>query len=164
MPFEVLRDENSRYLLEKFSIQYQFSTSLLLNVGYPSKAVGVLAFAPFSDNEFQSENFSFDKLPASQTEVSDLNGKIFTDSTATKSNFFLTANRYDIIHLATHANIDNEKPLESYIAFYPLSDQNNEYLLYARNNIMEFNRKECTCHKKEEDVSSYASGIASVIQ
>ena len=54
------------------------------------------------------------------------------DSSATKFNFLLNASQYSIIHLATHASINNDDPLLSYIAFYPLPENNSpDFLLYA---------------------------------
>ena len=134
LPFEVLIDENRKYLLERFSVQYQFSTSLLLNENYPKKAVGSLAFAPFSNKGFSTESdINFEKLPFSKKEIDEFDGKIFLDSSATKNNFLRAANKYNIIHLATHARINNDQPLQSYIAFYPSAGKNAQvFLLYAQ--------------------------------
>jgi CHAT domain-containing protein len=45
----------------------------------------------------------------------------------------LSANHYGIIHLATHASVDNEIPLRSFIAFYPVSGTNPDaFKLYAQ--------------------------------
>ena len=42
------------------------------------------------------------------------------------------ANHYGIIHLATHASVNNETPLKSFIAFYPSTNsQADNYKLYA---------------------------------
>lgn len=131
LPFEALQDEQGNYLLEKFAVQYQYSTALLRKPKTATgKLNGTLAFAPFTTEGYEdSTGFSLTKLPASKEEVSQLPGTIFTDSSATKANFLKTANHNGIIHLATHAAVNNELPLRSYIAFYPVND---EYRLYAQ--------------------------------
>lgn len=131
LPFETLQDEQGKYLLEKFAVQYQYSTALLRKPKTTTgKLNGTLAFAPFTTEGYaDSTGFSLTKLPASKEEVSQLPGAIFTGSSATKVNFLKTANHNGIIHLATHATVNNELPLRSYIAFYPSTD---EYRLYAQ--------------------------------
>jgi CHAT domain-containing protein/Tfp pilus assembly protein PilF len=130
LPFEILIDENRNYLLERYSVQYQFSTSLLAESPPLNKSTGVLAFAPFSSRG--NENPFFGRLPSSIEEVAGLSGKIFTDSFATKSNFLSEANKFPVIHLATHAVINHEDPMLSYIAFYPGDNPDpQDYLLYA---------------------------------
>jgi CHAT domain-containing protein/tetratricopeptide (TPR) repeat protein len=131
LPFEALQDEQGKYLLEKFAVQYQYSTALLRkHETATGKLNGTLAFAPFTTEGYEdSTGFSFTKLPASKQEVSQLPGTIFTGSNATKANFLTTANHNGIIHLATHATVNNEFPLRSFIAFYPV---NVEYRLYAQ--------------------------------
>jgi CHAT domain-containing protein/tetratricopeptide (TPR) repeat protein len=51
--------------------------------------------------------------------------------TATKDSFLLTANNYSILHLATHASVNNTDPLRSFIAFYPDSNDRDPRL-YAQ--------------------------------
>lgn len=130
LPFEALQDENKKYLLEKFAVQYQFSTALL---GKNIRTTGLsnsLAFAPFASGEQKdSSGLIFSSLPASKDEVSELQGRIFMDTSATKNNFLQLSNKHDIIHLATHASANNDTPSHSYVAFYPGTD---DYKLYAR--------------------------------
>ncbi len=134
LPFEALRDEKGSYLVEKFSIQYQYSTALVGKDDNTRKAKGTLAFAPFASKGYaDSTGTRLSVLPASGEETSGLQGEIFTDSNALKNNFLLSANHYGIIHLATHANVDNEMPLRSSIAFYPVPGSHpDEYKLYAQ--------------------------------
>lgn len=130
LPFEALVDEGRKYLLERFSVQYQFSTALLAAEVSPPKKNGLLAFAPFSEKAF--ENPAFTLLPSSADEVNGLKGKIYTDSLATKKNFLLYAKNFPVIHLATHAVINHTNPMLSYIAFYPADKKDpQDYLLYA---------------------------------
>lgn len=134
LPFEALTDEKGRWLVEKFSIQYQYSTVQLGNDNNTGKAGGTLAFAPFASKGFtDTSGTRFSVLPASREEISGLDGKIFADSSALKNNFLLSANHYGIIHLATHASVDNEMPLRSFISFYPVPGTNpDDYKLFAQ--------------------------------
>lgn len=129
LPFEALQDENGKYLIEKFSVQYQYSAALLGADLSGSKAMPVAAFAPFTENGFQDpQGDSFSALPASKEEISGLQGNILTGRKALKQTFLSQANHYGIIHLATHASVDNKTPLRSYIAFSPTVP---DYKLYA---------------------------------
>lgn len=131
LPFEALQDETRRYLIQNFSVQYQYSTALFEKKGHDNIKTTTLAFAPFASKSFtDTAGFSFSSLPASKEEVNKLPGEIFTDSIATKQNFLTIANHYGVIHLATHASVNNEMPLRSFIAFYPGKNQ-NDYRLYA---------------------------------
>ena len=129
LPFEALQDENRHYLVEKYSVLYQFSTALLDRDEKNKNAGGILAIAPFASRSYiDSSGYELKALPASREEVSDLPGMILLDSIGTRENFLRAADKYGIIHLATHASADNEIPQRSFIAFYP--DQPN-FKLYA---------------------------------
>lgn len=130
LPFEALQDENKKYLIENFSVQYQYSTALFgenPQAGIMSKS---LAFAPFtrSNSPEDTAGLLFSLLPASGDEVTGLNGQVLMDNAATKKNFLRLSNSYPILHLATHASVNNDTPAHSFIAFYP---NNSEYKLYA---------------------------------
>lgn len=133
LPFEALQDSSKKYLVQKFSVEYQYSTALLTTGEQSKKPMTSLAFAPFIKNSFRdTSGFSMDKLPSSEEEIKDLKGEILTDSFATKNNFIQKAGHFSIIHLATHAVADNESPLNSFIAFYPDKNNYNDYRLYAQ--------------------------------
>ena len=130
LPFEALQDENRKYLVEKFTVQYQYSTALLGTNGVKLQAANTLAFAPFASfNYSDATSTLLSRLPSSVEEVNTLKGKIFIDSTATKNNFLQSANHYSIIHLATHATANDSEPSQSFITFNPIS---SDYKLYAR--------------------------------
>ncbi|MBN8687729.1 MAG: CHAT domain-containing protein [Chitinophagales bacterium] len=130
LPFEALQDENRKYLLEHFSIQYQFSTALFGENPASARLSNSLAFAPFTQPYPASVNQEefYSLLPASAEEISGLKGKILSSTNATKKNFLAFSNSYPILHLATHASVNNDTPSHSYIAFYP---DNRDYKLYA---------------------------------
>lgn len=130
LPFEALQDENKKYLIEHFSVQYQYSTALLGENEKRAHIPGTLSFAPFTSSGYSdSLGYSLSSLPASKDEVTALEGMAFTDSDATKKNFLQSINQYGIIHLATHASVNNEEPSRSFIAFYP---GNEDYKLFAQ--------------------------------
>ena len=130
LPFEALQDENKKYLIEHFSVQYQYSTALLGTNEKVSHSPGTLSFAPFTSKGYSdSSGYSLSSLPASKEEVTQLKGIAFTDSGATKKNFLQSINKYGTLHLATHASVNNEEPSRSFITFYP---GDNDYKLYAQ--------------------------------
>lgn len=129
LPFEALQDENKKYLVEKFAIQYQFSTALASQAVRHFSPSNTLAFAPYASNGYDDpRGDKFSILPSSKEETGQLRGMIFTDAEASKKKFLFLANQYSIVHLATHASVNNEDPMQSFIAFYPDSN----YKLYAR--------------------------------
>ncbi|HEY0432228.1 MAG TPA: CHAT domain-containing protein, partial [Chitinophagaceae bacterium] len=128
IPFESLKDENDRYLLEDFSVQYQYSTALLKDSGHKSNLKGeTLGFAPFDSNRIVQ---GYPGLPHSGEEIGGLRGMILTGDNATRQNFLRYVNRYPIVHLATHASVSNESPLRSTITFFP-SHTDTSFQLYA---------------------------------
>ena len=130
LPFEALQDKNKKYLIENFSVQYQYSTALLGKDEKTTHPPGTLSFAPFASKGYNdSSGNSFSSLPASNNEIAKLEGIAFKDSEATKVNFLQTINRYNTLHLATHANVNNEDPSKSFIAFYPAT---KDYKLYSQ--------------------------------
>ena len=65
-------------------------------------------------------------------------GEYFTDQSATEQNFKRNADRFRIIHLATHAMIDNQNPAKSRLLFNidPVSGEDGilySYELYGIN-------------------------------
>lgn len=130
LPFEALQDEDGNYLLEKFTVQYRYSTALLRNDNKIKLADKTsLAMAPFS----AAGNVMFAKLEYSKNEVENLRGNILIDTAATKKNFLAAADKYGILHLATHTVVNDTIPERSLIAFYPAADATpNENNLYVQ--------------------------------
>lgn len=129
LPFEALQDPNNKYLVERFAVQYQYSTALINHSSKRTKSISTLAFAPFASGGYEdSSGTRLSELTSSGEEIKGLEGKSYLDASATKDNFLQNINRHTIIHLATHASVDNASPSESYIAFYP---SNDNYKLYA---------------------------------
>ncbi len=139
LPFEILTSNDrpasnfslkeQSYLFEEFDISYSFSASLLLyskDQKYNSKDAFV-GFAPdFKDplaenasrNCGEGELYS---LQCSEEEITDINnlfkGKTYVGASAKKDSFESSIKDYSIIHLATHACVDEENPNFSRIYF-----------------------------------------------
>jgi CHAT domain-containing protein len=129
LPFEALQDAAGKYLLEKFTVQYQYSTALLRDdIKKRGSNKGSLAMAPFSN----TGNSLFSKLEYSKTEVENVEGNILLDNAATKKRFLAAADKYGILHLATHTIVNDTMPEQSLIAFYPApgipQNENNLYV------------------------------------
>jgi tetratricopeptide (TPR) repeat protein len=112
LPFETLWDGN-RYLVEKASVQYQYSTALLKKETAGFAKASTVSFAPFAGSGAEG----FERLPHSLDEVRGVGGNILSDGRATKDAFLKTIDRYDVVHLATHAVASDSSDQLSFIAF-----------------------------------------------
>ncbi len=138
LPFDLLSVDGQRanYLLHTYTLHYGYSASLLQQAvnerrGYPTKSV--LAMAPFTGGaagNVRSQGFS--PLRDSKAEVESVGGSIYTEGEATKRRFLRVAGSYNVLHLATHAAVNDEDPSQSFIAFYPQQrDSVANYRLYT---------------------------------
>ena len=113
LPFEALQEnEYGDYLLESKIISYHFSAELLRLSQEKQNRYSeykVLAFAPFAQMN----------LPFSKEEIAKLPGKELYNDAATRTAFMNEANKYPVVHLATHAVANTDTPGASYISFYP---------------------------------------------
>ena len=123
LPFEILMDKNGEYLIANHSITYNNSCTLLQLPTYATGTEKLLGVAPFSKPNTGS---TFSSLPGSILELEGLKGTILIDSAATKKVFIDEAGKYQVLHLATHAQTNDEDPLKSFIAFYPNDKAQNE--------------------------------------
>jgi CHAT domain-containing protein len=119
LPFEALKDDAGRYLVEKQSVQYQYTTALLQLERKNFASATTLGMAPFADNQLATRQLM---LPRSATELSHIKGRHFFDSSATKQRFLRALPEYEILHLATHAQLDEATPQLSHIVFSPVAD------------------------------------------
>lgn len=125
LPFEALENEKKQFLTEKYAITYQYTAALFGQKNTAAHSGGTLGFAPFSDagfNNMTGDNYSI--LPASAGEINSLKGKSLLSQQARKDSFLLNANKFKIIHLATHASMNNTEPLRSFILFHPADPDN----------------------------------------
>lgn len=128
VPFEALQDSVKNYLVEKISVQYQYSASLLEKRKRKIASRGILSFAPFAN----STGKFYSRLNYSEDEIKGLDGKTYIDSSATKENFLTYSNKFAVIHLATHAQVNDSKPSQSFIAFANNSNDSIMGRLYAQ--------------------------------
>ncbi len=115
------------YLIRKYCINYSNSVNLLFNQIPPGKKnkINTIAFAPvYKDGEFiEISNIKYPLIPLRgvEKEVSQISKIISTDvfsgEDATEDNFRKNAEKYDILHLAMHAFINDSLPANSSFAF-----------------------------------------------
>ena len=128
LPFSSFSISSNNYLVEKQSISYANSATLLFQLESNQNTNNdVLAFAP-------SFNYSSSllSLPNNVSEVNKVlnhfTGQSYINENATLQNFNKNNSDFGIIHLATHAIIEDENPEYSYLAFSEYPQSNN--LLY----------------------------------
>lgn len=134
------------YLLKKYAISYAYSGTLWLEqmdisplnsaegavTSAAATTKGYLAFAPTFEATDKSSHLlaaanrncngdEFSALTHSKEEVTDIHkmvkGSLYTDVAATKANFLASATQHQILHLATHACVDDAHPMFSRIQF-----------------------------------------------
>ncbi len=123
LPFEVLQ-QKERFLVEKYAISYAGSLQLLEEqINLNKKGEGWLGFAPKYDKN---------PLPNNAKEVKEIekitNGKSYLGEEATKENFITVSKEYNILHLATHTEVDQNNPLYNKMLF---SQKEGDSLLTA---------------------------------
>lgn len=130
LPFEALQDESGKYLVEKLAVTYQYNASLLQPVRKSWPTRSVLAMAPFAGQDYRDPAGQyFSRLPYTNTEFSGGKVKRLVDTAATRAQLVTYANQYPVLHLATHASVNNRDPGLSFIQLAPLSTAGR---LYAR--------------------------------
>lgn len=135
IPFEILLKDltdkervnysldNLSYLMEDYQVSYSFSSKLWLKnmgqLGGQAKEP-FLGFAPVFGQAIADarRDCSADELYSLNCNKEEINtvhdmfgGHIFTDLAASKGNFEDQASNYQILHLATHACLDDENPM-----------------------------------------------------
>jgi len=130
-PIDAKKIEESRfdtlsYLTKKYAISYAYSSTLLLHMQTPKskKKLKFGGFAPiFSGGKVVAlRNTLLNELPHSQIEVNQINqylkGEIYLRQDASLQNFRQHAHEFDILHLSTHAALDDQNPNQSRIHLY----------------------------------------------
>ena len=161
LPFQALMSDAGRYLIEDHAVYYTPSLQVLKEIksratnpsaapprrssvgtkghdqlfamGNPTVAQGtVAAMRPMRDE-------TFGPLPDAEVELQTIariygqeKCKIYTGSSAREETFKREAGRYRMIHLASHAVLDDSDPLYSYILLAPNEDSKEDGLLEAR--------------------------------
>ena len=115
------------YLIRNYLINYSNSANLLFKLIPTNKKTKIkaIAFAPeYNDGdviEIGNQYLSLIPLPGVQREVAQIskiiNTKVFKGVDATEDNFRKHVEKYDILHLAMHAFINDSLPAFSSLAF-----------------------------------------------
>ena len=114
LPFHALVGPDGRYLIEKYPIYYLSSASLLQFVKEKRKAGGekVLAFGN-PDLGDPEKNLEYAELEAEEVKAAYPESSVYVRKEATEEKSkTLSANR-DILHFATHAQLNEDDPLSS---------------------------------------------------
>jgi tetratricopeptide (TPR) repeat protein len=144
IPLETLNDlYQDGYLFSQYNIQYAYSAKTLFYDRRDTNASGQIiygGFAPFYDDALKRESFStlrssitplyWNKVEVESISES-LGGEKFIGTNATESNFITHANKYEIVHLATHASLDQDDPMNSRLFFDLLNDSLQDGMLHA---------------------------------
>ncbi|MFC1734049.1 CHAT domain-containing protein, partial [candidate division KSB1 bacterium] len=131
------------YLIRKYAVSYSSLSATFLFRYHngrknPSKNT-LIAFAPIYDTNLISDsNYynMFTPIPGVNEEVKKISGILHSDVyaglQATKANFINHATSHNILHLAMHTLIFDNKPMFSQLAFTPVSDtmENNFLNIY----------------------------------
>ncbi len=138
--------KNFDYLLKNYVLTYHFSaTQAFSKFEQPNpKQNKLIAFAPdfLTQNSIKNINSQeeitrkdLDNLPGAQKEVKTIakqfDGKVFTQKAANRANFEQYAAKGNILHLATHAIVDDKNPALSRLLLSENYTDDEEAKLYA---------------------------------
>ncbi|MEL6720608.1 MAG: CHAT domain-containing protein, partial [Bacteroidota bacterium] len=123
---EQARFDTLSYLTKNYTISYAYSSTLLLSMGKQKQKSKLKfgGFAPvFSGSKVvASRNTQLNELPHSRTEVKRINnlfnGEAYFKQSASLQNFKNQAEAFDILHLSTHAALDDQNPSQNRIHLY----------------------------------------------
>lgn len=150
LPFELLRDPENpeqNYLIQSHEVSYMPSATFLMEVQAQDVKSDsrYLAFAPsFSPSDSRTKDFAVDRrgeagslaeLAGAFEEVEILSsmfeGESLKQENASEYQFKQKAGGYDVIHLATHAIIDDINPMKSRLLFSSEKDTLEDGNLHA---------------------------------
>ncbi len=134
------------YLIKEHPISYSYSAALLLKKSsgnITNDNLKLLAFAPIYKNKSVSDNLlannternGFSSLPYAKDEIKGISeffkGQVFTDYNANKKSFIKQLGDNSILHLAMHAEMNNENPMYSKLIFSESSYGSNDGMMMA---------------------------------
>lgn len=150
LPFDMLIEEvlssdfrRQPYLLHDYTIQYAWSAALWAKEVPLAHAprLSYAGFAPSFNNADAAAGINYNyrselsDLTFSAKEITDaqkvFGGRVFLDTDATTTAFRNYAPSSRILHLATHAIVNNEHSLQSVLAFSVDPDSSADQFLYA---------------------------------
>src|SRR5262249_18231177 len=114
LPFHALVGSDGRYLIEKYPVYYLSSASLLQFVQEKRKAGGekVLAFGN-PDLGDPEKNLEYAELEAEEVKDVYPDSTVYVEREATEEKSKSLSPNYDILHFATHAQLNEDDPLSS---------------------------------------------------
>jgi len=160
MPFQVLLDEENRHLIETAAISYAPSLTVLREMKKARRAPGragaegvLLAFgnpALSSDTVARARaryrDARLEPLPEAETEVAAIGrlydagrSRVYTGARAREGLLKDEAGRYEILHFATHAIVNDESPMYSTLVLSQTGKQPGEDGLLEAHEIMRLN-------------------------
>jgi CHAT domain-containing protein len=136
LPFDALSlsAKAPRYLVREKTLSYHYSYTLLTANHHPNETGqlhNATAFAPFSGKDSNIAARRLAILSSSAAELKDLTGTIAKGSQASKGFFLQQTGNSSLVHLATHAYMNDTLKNNGWIEFYPASanpDSNRLYL------------------------------------
>ena len=140
LPFEALSDINGNYLMESYDISYLHSLSQPNVERQKSVQKPLISYAPSFDASplIASADIvrnGMSSLPGAYQEALEateiLGGEAYTKTDATEGAFRNTAQNAEIIHLATHAIVDDFDPELSKLVFYTNGDSLDDGYLHT---------------------------------
>ncbi len=145
LPEEITAFKNHSYLGRSHQISYNYSATLWKEMRdkQHNKSKGLLAFAPtFGEEEplfagveeYRRNNFGnlFFNIPEANTIAGIFNGEAITGNDATLESFLEQAQNYSILHLATHAKLNDLNSDYSFLAFTGATDSLDQGKMFIR--------------------------------
>lgn len=168
IPFEALQDNNNLYVIETKNINYDFSANLYLGnlKQKKSEQKNILAVAPVSFDKYSSVKLS--QLPGTIREVEQLRKvsernnittSLWTNRQASETEFkSASLGEYDIIHFATHGEVNESQPNLSRIFLSPDANNNDGFLYSSEIYNLNLNADLVTLSACETGLGKVAKG------
>ncbi|MFO7614439.1 MAG: CHAT domain-containing tetratricopeptide repeat protein [Bacteroidales bacterium] len=148
VPSDTIAFRKLPYLIHDCSISYAISSTifnLTRKEKRPRLTSGVLALAPTYDLNFRGMpelTAELNKFPIKSRNLPGaikeadyileiMKGRKLVGEDATEAAFKQLAGRYDVLHFAMHARINDENPLSSRLSFYPFGDTTEDNFLHT---------------------------------
>ncbi len=116
IPFQALSPDGEKYLIETSTISYSPSVSILLEQ-LKSPKLTRKSMQAFASPSYKNEILQY--VNAEANGVSELY-KAKPLLNATMADFVRISDKFDILHFSMHAQVSNDQPLESFLAFKQL--------------------------------------------
>jgi len=119
LPIHAMRDNYGVDIIDKFACSYLPSASVLQFVNSNKERPKEFNFKGIGVDALNKKSRVF-KQEISKIEINDRNffKKIFSSEEATKENFFLDNEKFNILHCSTHGYFSKNNPLESSIMLF----------------------------------------------